>query len=109
MKNKLSKCVTGFCKSHRTQHSLMVLMIMLERWQNVLDKGEYLCVLFMDLSKPLIQLTMIFYWQKQVLTEFLITRVSNLMCSYIKNRKQRTQINKHFSSEKRQLQGFHKV
>ena len=26
-------------------------MIMLEKWENVLDKGEYVCVLFMDLSK----------------------------------------------------------
>ena len=48
MQNKLSKYVTGFRKSHRTQHSLM---IMLEKWKNVLDKGEYVCVLFMDLSK----------------------------------------------------------
>ena len=46
--NKLSKYVTGFRKSHGTQHSLM---IMLEKWKNVLDKGEYVCVLFMDLSK----------------------------------------------------------
>ena len=108
MKNKLSKCVTGFCKSHRTQHSLMVLMIMLERWQNVLDKGEYLCVLFMDLSKAFDTIN-----HDLLLAKISAYRVSNnalnLMCSYIKNRKQRTQINKHFSSEKRQLQGFHKV
>ena len=26
-------------------------MIMLEKWKNVLDKGEYVCVLFMDLLK----------------------------------------------------------
>ena len=25
---------------------------MLEKWKNVLDKGEYVCALFMDLSKP---------------------------------------------------------
>ena len=48
MQNKLSKYVTGFRKSHGTQHSLM---IMLEKWKNVLDKGEYVCVLFMGLSK----------------------------------------------------------
>ena len=48
MQNELSKYVTGFRKSHGTQHSLM---IMLEKWKNVLDKGEYVCVLFMDLSK----------------------------------------------------------
>ena len=108
MENRLSKCVTGFCKSHRAQHSLMILMIMLERWQNVLDKGEYLCVLFMDLSKAFDTIN-----HDLLLAKISAYRVSNnalnLMCSYIKNRKQRTQINEHFSSEKRQLQGFHKV
>ena len=48
MENKLSKYVTGFRKLHGTQHSLM---IMWEQCKNVLDKGEYVCVLFMDLSK----------------------------------------------------------
>ena len=48
MENKFSKYVTGFRKSHGTQHSLMIMM---EKWKNVLDKGEYVCVLFMDLSK----------------------------------------------------------
>ena len=48
MENKISKYVKGFRKSHGTQH---FLMIMLEKWKNVLDKGEYVCVLFMDLSK----------------------------------------------------------
>ena len=108
MENKLSKCVTGFCKSLGAQHSLMILMIMLERSQNVLDKGEYLCVLFMDLSKAFDTIN-----HDLLLAKISAYRVSNnalnLMCSYIKNRKQRTQINKHFSSEKRQLQGFHKV
>ena len=48
MENKLSKYVTGFHKSHGTQHTLM---IMLEKWKNVLHKGEYVHVLFMDISK----------------------------------------------------------
>ena len=34
MQNKLAKYVTGFRKSHETQHSLI---IMLENWKNVLD------------------------------------------------------------------------
>ena len=37
MQNKLSKYITGFRKSHGAQHSLM---IMLEKWKTVLDKGE---------------------------------------------------------------------
>ena len=35
MENKISKCVTGFRKSHGTQHSLIV---MLEKWKKALDK-----------------------------------------------------------------------
>ena len=48
MQDKLSKYITGFRKSHGTQHSLKS---MLEKWKSVLDKGEDICVLFMDLSK----------------------------------------------------------
>ena len=44
IENELSKYVTGFRKSQGTQHSLM---IMLEKWKNVL---EYFCMLFLDLS-----------------------------------------------------------
>ena len=47
MKNKISKCVTGFRKSHATQHSLIV---MLEKWKKALDKEENMSVIFMDLS-----------------------------------------------------------
>ena len=36
MENKISKCVTGFRKSHSTQPSLIV---MLEKWEKALDKG----------------------------------------------------------------------
>ena len=48
MENRLSKCIAGFRKSHRTPHSLIIIV---EKWKNVLDKGEYVRVLFMDLSK----------------------------------------------------------
>ena len=37
MENKISKCVTGFKKSHGTQHSLLV---MLEKWKKALDKEQ---------------------------------------------------------------------
>ena len=43
MQDKLSKHITGFQKSHGTQHSLMS--------KGNKDKGENICVLFMDLSK----------------------------------------------------------
>ena len=29
-------------------------MIMLEKWKNLLDKGEYVCVLLMDLSNAFV-------------------------------------------------------
>ena len=48
METKLSNYLTGFRKNHRTQHSLVP---MIEKWKNALDKGEYICALFMDLSK----------------------------------------------------------
>ena len=47
-KNKILKCVTGFRKSHGTQHSLIV---MLEKWKKVMDKEENISAIFMDLSK----------------------------------------------------------
>ena len=48
MENKISKCVTGFRKSHGTQHSLIV---MLEKWNKASDKEENMSAIFMDLSK----------------------------------------------------------
>ena len=46
--DKLCEYITGFRKGHGTHHSLIT---MLEKWKTVLDKGEYVCCLFMDLSK----------------------------------------------------------
>ena len=48
MEDKLSKLLTGFRKNHSTQHSLVN---MLEKWKNTLDKGGFVCAIFMDLSK----------------------------------------------------------
>ena len=48
MKDKLAHSITGFRKSHGTQHSLIM---MLEKWKKALDKGECVSALFMDLSK----------------------------------------------------------
>ena len=84
-------------------------MIMLDKWKSVLDKGEYACVLFMDLSK-----TFDTNNYDLLLAKLRAYGVSNnalnLICSYLKNRKQRTQINNNFSSEKNiitgVLQGF---
>ena len=48
MKGKLSKHLTGFRKNHSTQHCLSC---MLEVPRKVLDKGGYICAIFIDLSK----------------------------------------------------------
>ena len=48
MESKILKCVTGFRKSHGTQHSLIVI---LENWKKTLDKEENISAIFMDFSK----------------------------------------------------------
>ena len=48
MEYKLSKLLTGFRKNDSIQHSLVN---MLEKWKNTLDKGSFVCAIFMDLSK----------------------------------------------------------
>ena len=48
METKISNCVTGFRKSHDTQHSLIA---MLEKLKKALDKEENMSAIFMDLSK----------------------------------------------------------
>ena len=79
-------------------------MIILEKWKNVLDKEEYVCVLFMDISTAFDTII-----HDLLLAKLRAYRFSNnalnLMCSYLKNRKLRTQINKNFSSEKNIIAG----
>ena len=48
MEDKRSKYLTGFRKSHGTQH---LLVTMLEKWKKAVDNGEYVSALFLDLSK----------------------------------------------------------
>ena len=50
MEDELPKCLTGFRKSHGTQH---LLVTMLEKWKKAVDKGKYVSALFLDLSKAL--------------------------------------------------------
>ena len=45
IKNKLSKCLTGFRKSHGIQH---LLVTKVEKWKKALEKGERVSALFMD-------------------------------------------------------------
>ena len=48
MEKKLSKFIAGFRKLQGTQHSMVTL---LEKWSKALDRKEYICVLFINLSK----------------------------------------------------------
>ena len=48
MEDKFSKLPTGFRKNHSIQHCLVN---MLGKWKNTLDKGGFVCAIFMDLSK----------------------------------------------------------
>ena len=103
--HKLTNCTTDkrahFRKSHGTQNSLVV---MLEQWKRALDKGEYVSALFMDLSKAfdtinhdlLIAKLKAYGFSKEAL---------KLMKSYLKNRKQKVQINNKFSSERDVIAG----
>ena len=47
MVDKTSNYVARFQKSLGTQHSLV---IMLERWKQAIDNGEYISVMYTDLS-----------------------------------------------------------
>ena len=48
MEKKLSKFKAGFRQLQGTQHSMVTL---LEKWRKALDRKEYICVLFRNLSK----------------------------------------------------------
>ena len=77
---------------------------MLEKWKRVLDKGEYVSALFLDLSKAfdtinhdlLIAKLKTYGFSKEAL---------KLMKSYLMNRKQKVQINNKFSSERDVMAG----
>ena len=101
MENKLSKFITGFRKLHGTQHSTVT---MLEKLKKVLDKKEYICVLFMDLSKASDTINHDLLLAKLHAYGFSINALI-LMCSYLKNRKQRVQINNNFSATKSVIAG----
>ena len=96
MQDKLSKPITGFRKSHGTQHSLMTL---LGNWKGALDKGENICVLFMDLSKTFNTVNHDLILAKLKSFGFS-TNALDLLC-YLKNWNQSLQINNNFSSGKK--------
>ena len=101
MENKTSKCVTGFRKSRGTQHSLIVMP---QKPKKALDKEENMSAIFMDLSKAFDTLNHDLLLAKLKAYGFSKQALS-FMCSYLKNRRQRVQINNKFSSLKEVIAG----
>ena len=97
MKDKLSKQLTGFIKNHSTQNCLSC---MLEIWKKVLDKGGYICAIFMDLSKAFDILNLDLLIAKLGAYGFE-TDALRYMKSYLTNRKQRVRVNKTFGKWER--------
>ena len=99
--NLFSDYITGFRKSHGSQHCLVK---MLENWKSALDKSKSVCALFMDLSKAfdtinhdlLLAKLKAYGFSREALT---------LMCSYLKNRKQKVVINNSASTTKTVIAG----
>ena len=92
MEDKFAECLTGFRKSDGTQHSLLTMN---EKWK----KGTYVSALFTDLSKVFDTFNHDLMLAKLKAYGFS-TNVLNLMHSYLKNRKQKVQINNKFSLER---------
>ena len=101
MENKISKCVTGFRKSHGTQHSLIVY---LEKWKKSLDKEENMSAIFMDLSKAFDTINHALLLAK-LKTYGFSKQALSFMCSYLKNKRQRVQTNNKFCSLNKVIAG----
>ena len=101
MEDKLSKYMTGIRKSHGTQHLLVTL---LEKWKKAVDNGEYVSVLFLDLSKAFDTINHDLLLAKLKAYGFS-PNVLKLMHSYLNNRKKQVQINNKFSSESTVIAG----
>ena len=94
IKNKLSVKFYGFRKNHNTQYSLIS---MLEKWKVSLDKGEYVGVIFMDLSKAFDTTNHDLLLAKLKAYQFSHNTLA-FMLSYLKTRSHRVNINNNFST-----------
>ena len=84
MEDKLSKCLSGFRKSHGTQH---LLVNILEKWEKAVDKGECVSALILDLSKAFDTINYDLSLAKLKDSAFSLNALK-LMHSYLNNRKQ---------------------
>ena len=94
--DKLDNCITGFRKCHGTQHSLILV---LEKWKSATDKGDCISALVMDLSKVSCKINHDLTLAK-LKTYGFFKEALNLMKGYLKNQKQKVQINNNFDLER---------
>ena len=85
MEDEISDYVTGFQKSHGTQHCLVT---MLERWKQVTDKAECISAIYMDPSKAFDNINHNLLLAKLRVYVFS-TNALNLLYSYLKYSKQK--------------------
>ena len=100
-KDKLSKLLTGLGKNHSTQNCLIN---MLEQWKNTLDKGGFVCAMFMDLSKAFDTINHYLLIAKLGAYGFQKDALS-FMKSYLTKRRQRVRVNSNFSAWERSISG----
>ena len=89
MENKLSKYLTGFCKNHNTQNSLLRTI---ESWKAKLNNGSKVGVIIMDLTKAFDSFNHDLLLAKLEAYDLDNNAVS-FMRSYLKNTLQRCKIN----------------
>ena len=101
MEDKLSKCLTTFRKSYGTHH---LLVNMLEKQKEAVDKGENVSALFLDPSKAFDTINHDLLLAKLRAYGFSPNSLK-LMHRYLNNRKQQVQINNKFSSKRNVIAG----
>ena len=87
--NLLSDYIAGFRKSHGSQHGLVKI---LENCKRALDKRESVYALFIDLAKAFDTINHDLLLAKLKAYDFSRDALT-LMCSYLKNAKQKVVIN----------------
>ena len=96
MQDKLSNLLlTDFRKKHSTQYCFIY---MLENWKNMLDKGGYVCAMFMDLSKAFDTIHHDLMISKLGAHGFSQDALQYMRSYLTTNRQQRVRINSNFST-----------